>query len=95
MDDIWCVRVENAKTRASERTVPLHPAIIRQGFLDHVQAQGCGRLFGEKAASNNATCEAPCGDGFTASRRESSSDTSAAIWKSVTMAGVTERQDSH
>ncbi len=54
VDDIWCIRVEKAKTRASERTVPLHPAIIRQGFLDHVQAQGCGRLFGEKAASNSA-----------------------------------------
>ncbi len=54
VDDTWCIRVEKAKTRASERTVPVHPAIIRQGFLDHVQEQGAGRLFGEEGASNRA-----------------------------------------
>ena len=54
VDDTWCLRVEKAKTRASERTVPVHPAIIKQGFLDHVLNQGGGRLFGEERASNRA-----------------------------------------
>ena len=33
------------KNEGSERTVPLHPAIIAEGFLDFVKVRGKGPLF--------------------------------------------------
>ena len=54
VDGIWCIQIEKAKTRASERIVPIHPAIIEQGFLKHVSARHGQRLFGAEASSNKA-----------------------------------------
>jgi integrase len=33
------------KNEGSERTVPLHPAILKRGFLEYVRARGGGPLF--------------------------------------------------
>jgi integrase len=51
---IWITPTEDGgqlKTQESEREVPLHPALIEQGFLDYVATRGGGPLFygGESA----------------------------------------------
>ncbi len=38
------------KNEGSERTVPLHPALIEQGFLDFVKERGTGPLFYRKSS---------------------------------------------
>jgi integrase len=40
------------KNEASERTVPIHPAILEAGFLDFVQQQGSGPLFYRRNSSD-------------------------------------------
>lgn len=49
VDGIWCLRISREagpiKTAASERLVPLHPAIVKRGFLKFVQACPHERLF--------------------------------------------------
>lgn len=65
----WCVRFENnevrrLKTPQSKRRNPLHPEIIRLGFLNYVQAvseRGHSLLFPELKAASAAT---PMGDVF-------------------------------
>jgi len=42
------------KNEGSERTVPLHPALIEQGFLDFVKARGAGPLFYRKSSGKPA-----------------------------------------
>src|SRR5690606_22292015 len=42
------------KNEGSERTVPLHPALIEQGFLDFVKARGTGPLFYRKSSGKPA-----------------------------------------
>ena len=39
------------KNEGSERTIPLHPAIVDQGFLDFVASRGDGPLFYQRRAS--------------------------------------------
>jgi integrase len=39
------------KNAGSERTVPIHPAIVDQGFLDFVASKGDGPLFYHRRAS--------------------------------------------
>lgn len=51
VDGTWCIQIEKAKTRASERIVPIHPAIIRQGFLQYVQDRISGPIFVERRTS--------------------------------------------
>jgi site-specific recombinase XerD len=49
VDGIWCVRISRGagpvKTTASERIVPIHPAILQRGFIDFVQTCDRERLF--------------------------------------------------
>jgi integrase len=49
VDGIWCVKVSRkagpVKTAASERLVPLHPALIERGFIAFVQSGTSERLF--------------------------------------------------
>jgi integrase len=40
------------KTPSSERKVPLHPAIIKDGFLDFVKTKGEGPLFYRRSSGN-------------------------------------------
>lgn len=48
-DGVWCVTVSReagpVKTAASERIVPLHPALLERGFVAFVQAQQRDYLF--------------------------------------------------
>ena len=48
-DGIWCLRFTpeagSLKNVNSERTVPLHPALIKRGFLQFGKAVGSGPLF--------------------------------------------------
>jgi integrase len=50
-DGIWCVRFTpeagSLKNVNSERTVPLHPALIERGFLQFAKAVGSGPLFAD------------------------------------------------
>ncbi|GGF73021.1 hypothetical protein GCM10007301_36050 [Azorhizobium oxalatiphilum] len=65
----WCIRIENnairrLKTPQSKRRNPLHPELIRLGFLDYIEAvSGAGHhlLFPELKAASAAT---PMGDVF-------------------------------
>lgn len=43
-------RGEGVKTEASRRTVPVHPALVAEGFIAFVQASGAGPLFSDDAA---------------------------------------------
>ncbi|MDB5594511.1 MAG: Site-specific recombinase XerD, partial [Hyphomicrobiales bacterium] len=47
--DVWTLHITAAagrlKNEASEREVPLHPALVARGFLDFVQSRGTGYLF--------------------------------------------------
>lgn len=51
VEGIWCMVIDSeagsVKTASSERTVPLHPAIVDGGFLTFVQKVGHGPLFAE------------------------------------------------
>jgi len=51
IDDIWCLRITPEagplKTSSSERAVPIHSAVIDQGFLDFVRETGSGPLFSQ------------------------------------------------
>ena len=51
VENIWCVRFApeagSLKNVSSERAVPLHPALIEQGFLKFVNKIGSGPLFAE------------------------------------------------
>ncbi len=41
------------KNEGSERTIPVHPAIIDQGFLDFVATKGDGPLFYRRHIASN------------------------------------------
>lgn len=51
IDGVWTVRIAPAedggslKNEGSERTVPIHPAILERGFLAFVRSRGDGPLF--------------------------------------------------
>lgn len=49
IEGIWCLRIDaeagSVKTASSERTVPLHPAVIERDFLAFVHSVGAGPLF--------------------------------------------------
>ncbi|MFT3953031.1 MAG: hypothetical protein QM722_00905 [Piscinibacter sp.] len=49
VDGIWCVRISRGagpvKTTASERIVPIHPAILARGFIEFARACDRERLF--------------------------------------------------
>ncbi|MFA7413293.1 MAG: site-specific integrase [Rhizobium sp.] len=68
-DELPCFRFENNRLRAlktpqSKRRVPIHPELIRLGFLDYVEAlrdAGHELLFPELRAANGVT---PMGDVF-------------------------------
>jgi integrase len=51
IEGIWCMRFDpeagSLKTRGSERAIPLHPAVVEQGFLKFVEGIGSGPLFPE------------------------------------------------
>ena len=51
LEGIWCIRFTpeagSLKNVSSERAVPLHPALIEQGFLEFVEKVGSGPLFAE------------------------------------------------
>lgn len=60
VDGVPCLVIEPAadggslKNATSERTVPMHPVLIRRGFLDFVKARGEGPLFYGRAKGNSA-----------------------------------------
>lgn len=51
IDGLWVMKIAPAedggslKNEGSERTVPIHPAILERGFLDFVRSKGAGPLF--------------------------------------------------
>jgi integrase len=49
IDGIWCLRITPEagplKTSSSERAIPIHSAVIDEGFLDFVRETGSGPLF--------------------------------------------------
>jgi integrase len=49
IDGIWCLKISRQagpiKTAASERIVPIHPDILKRGFLAFVERTGRQRLF--------------------------------------------------
>ncbi len=49
IEDVWCMRLVpeagSLKTVNAERTVPLHQALIDEGFLDFVESVRSGPLF--------------------------------------------------
>lgn len=52
----WFFRITTAgrrslKTRSSERVIPVHPAVLEEGFLDWLKAAPEGQLFGSSASS--------------------------------------------
>lgn len=51
VEGIWCLRIEaeagSVKTASSERTVPLHQAVLDCGFLRFVTGVGSGPLFAD------------------------------------------------
>ncbi|MGU3666164.1 DUF6538 domain-containing protein [Methylobacterium sp. A49B] len=51
IEGIWCLRIDaeagSVKTASSERTVPLHPAVLERGFVAFVQTLGNGPLFAD------------------------------------------------
>lgn len=49
----WFFRVSTSgrrslKTASSERRIPVHPSLIKEGLLDFVKGQGTGRLFASR-----------------------------------------------
>ncbi|MFG1307138.1 hypothetical protein V5F34_23715 [Xanthobacter autotrophicus] len=56
VDGAWFFRITTAgrrslKTRSSERVIPVHPAIVDEGFMDWLKAAPPGQLFGSSASS--------------------------------------------
>jgi integrase len=49
------------KNEGSERTVPLHPAVIEAGFLDFVREKGLGPLFYGRSRRRDASRHASKG----------------------------------
>jgi integrase len=51
VDDIWCMKFDpdagSLKTSGSERIIPVHPALIENGFLKYVAKIKSGPLFAE------------------------------------------------
>jgi len=50
IDGIWCIAIEDAKTKAGWRKVPIHKKLIALSLLDyvsHLKASGNDRLFPE------------------------------------------------
>ena len=51
IEGIWCIRVMpeagSVKTSGSERLIPLHPALVENGFLEFVQKKAAGPLFSD------------------------------------------------
>ena len=51
VEGIWCLHINaeagSVKTAGSERTVPLHQAVLDSGFLDFVRGVGAGPLFAD------------------------------------------------
>jgi integrase len=49
IDEVWCMRLVaeagSLKTASAERTVPLHPALVAEGFLTFVETVRAGPLF--------------------------------------------------
>jgi integrase len=49
VEDVWCIRITpeagSIKTLSSERLVPIHSALIKEGFLDFVKLAKAGPLF--------------------------------------------------
>ena len=49
IDTVWAMKFDpkagSLKTLSSERTVPLHPAVLSRGFLEFVQSADVGPLF--------------------------------------------------
>lgn len=52
IDGVWCFDVRDAKTKAGERLVPIHPRLIALGLLDHVRSVNHERLWPELTASS-------------------------------------------
>ena len=50
-DDIWCLRITSeagsVKTSNAERLVPIHSALLAEGFLGFVESISTGPLFGD------------------------------------------------
>ena len=51
IEGIWCIRVMpeagSVKTSGSERLIPLHPALVENGFLEFVQKKAVGPIFSD------------------------------------------------
>ncbi|HEV2557939.1 MAG TPA: site-specific integrase [Microvirga sp.] len=51
IEGVWCFKIDaeagSLKTRSSERIVPLHPAVLDQGFLSFVERTQTGPLFAD------------------------------------------------
>ncbi|KQO49396.1 hypothetical protein ASF24_09650 [Methylobacterium sp. Leaf86] len=60
VDGVLCLVIEPAsdggslKNATSERTVPMHPALIQSGFIEFVKGKGDGPLFYNRAKSGSA-----------------------------------------
>jgi integrase len=60
VDGVPCLVIEPAsdggslKNATSERTIPMHPALIQSGFLDFVKGRGDGPLFYGRAKGSSA-----------------------------------------
>jgi integrase len=50
-EDVWCLKIladaGSLKNQNSERVIPIHPALIEEGFLCFVEARNAGPLFSE------------------------------------------------
>ncbi|WP_165826138.1 tyrosine-type recombinase/integrase [Rhizobium wuzhouense] len=65
VDGVPCIRITPSpdggrlKNAMSERTIPIHPTIVADGFLDFVKARGSGPLFygGTKARAASPTSD--------------------------------------
>jgi integrase len=64
IEGVWCLVVEDSdvrriKTVSSRRTIPLAPALIEAGSLQHVEApKASGRVFPDVATDALGTCGA-------------------------------------
>lgn len=58
VEGIWCLRISDdegrrLKTEASRRTIPVHPELIRSGFLEYAQGLPAGPLWPELKANKS------------------------------------------
>jgi len=72
-EDIWCISVNKnegkvLKTESSRRVIPIHGAILDEGFLDFVPKEG--RLFPSAKADGKANAGRLVSRWFTRYRRE-------------------------